>query len=686
MKGIQPNKKKMDGVGVVLYVAYLLMLLASVLLVVRILFIQATFRPDPEIEKKLTPPSRMVKIEASRGNILAEDGRMLALTYPEFTVYMDCTSPSAEIWKDSLGALCKGLASVTGSKSPSEYRQILEKGRRNGSRYLKLCDGLDITQMHKVRELPIFCHGKYRGGLIVETKNKRHYPYGKLGRRTIGFVRDAGSTVGNKYVGIEGKYDETLRGTDGKFWTARTDFGYVQRFDSSYTKASDGLNVRTTLNIDYQTIADNALRKNIESDPSLEGGCVVLMDVKTGAIRAMVNLMRGSAEGSSLEEISNLAIGRRGEPGSVFKTSCLMIMLKDGHVTSLDDCIPTNHGVLAGYRYAPDEHITDYERIHNSRNIPIIEGFKVSSNYMFRYLAVKHYGNKPDTYIKKLQDLHLGDPFEFDIEGLASPTLPNPKSPYWSKTDLTGAATGYAVDQTPLQILTFYNAIANKGRMMKPYLVESIEQEDKVVKAKGPTVLDQGICSAAIADTLTRALKAVTEEGTAHRLKTARCAVAGKTGTARVALDTGGYSDAEGRKKQQGTFVGFFPAEDPQYSIICTVYSYLSHKDYYGGTIPAATVKEIVDNIYGIDPYWQEGIAKSAGLPQADSVTADAPVIENGQIKVPDLTGLGLKDAMFKLENMGLVCSYEGMGHIVSQAPKGGTAVPPGSEITIKLD
>ena len=679
------KKKKADSIGIILYLIYLLMLLASAFLVVKIVLIQTTFKPDPEIEAKLTPSSRMVKIEAARGNILAEDGRMLALSYPEYSIFLDCTVAADSVWTADVEELSKGLAKLTGSRSAAQYRKILNDGHKKRSRYLCLGKKLTLKQLEKAKELPILKLGQYRGGFLVESRNTRHYPYKSLGRRTIGFVRDSSTGVGNRFIGLEGKYNEVLSGTDGKFWTTRSDFGRVQLFDSTAVKASDGLDIRTTLNIDFQSISDYALRERISDVEELEGGCVVIMDVHTGAVKAMVNLLRDGRSHGQLSEISNLAVGRRGEPGSVFKTSCLMMMLENGYVKSLDERIPTNRGVLDGYRYAPDEHITDYERKHGNM-IPIIDGFKVSSNYMFRYLAVKYYGYRPEEYIGNLHKYHLGDPFEFDIDGLAAPMLPNPKSKYWSKTDLTGAATGYAVDETPLQILMFYNAIANKGKMMKPYLVEAIERNGEVVAAKGPVVLEESICSKATTDALTRALKAVTEEGTATRLKDAKCQVAGKTGTARVALDEGGYADRQGRKKQQGTFVGFFPADDPQYSIICTVYSYLSHKDFYGGSIPAATVREIVDAICGIDPYWQPQIQAAGKVPRMESKSEPAERVEADSTIVPRLEGLGLKDAIYSLECAGLDFCYRGAGHITGQSPEAGAKVKAGSTVKFEME
>ena len=237
---------------------------------------------------------------------------------------------------------------------------------------------------------------------------------------------------------------------------------------------------------------------------------------------------------------------------------------------------------------------------------------------------------------------------------------------------------------TPLHVVTFYNAIANKGRMMKPYLVESIEKDGAVVKKYGPSVLNN-ICTRATADTVTRALQAVVNDGTATRLKQAKLSVAGKTGTAQVVLNakeragsSDPYHDIRGRKKNQGTFVGFFPSEDPKYTILVTVYSYLSSQSFYGGTKPALAVREIVDNIYAIDPQWSESVHRGGVMPQMTPKTAQA-----APGKVPDVKDFGLMDAVYAIENSGYRCVYE--GHVSRQSPAAGAALARGETVKLTL-
>ena len=528
--------------------------------------------------------------------------------------------------------------------------------------------------------------GQYKSGIIVRKKDSRQYPYGTLARRTIGYVKDNRNSNGNNHIGLEGKYDYVLHGKEGEVWLRPTDNREkIQNYDSTYVKPEDGLDVRTTLDITLQDIVYKAMRKQMSANPKVVEGCAVLMDVKTGAIRSMVNLTK-SPKDSSLNEIYNMAIGFGAEPGSVFKATTLMTAIEDGFVKSLDDVIPKNNGVIPGY--PRDEHI------NGGGDISILHGFEISSNYVFRYLAVKNYADNPKRFLDKLYMYKMGQAFDFDLEGLQEPVLPSPDSKSWSNTDLGSTAIGYSIRETPLHILTFYNAIANKGRMMKPYLVESVERDGVVKTKKGPSVLNASICSKATADTMLRAMRAVTSEGTATRLKGAKLQVAGKTGTSRQVLSgeeikeygmTNPYVTKDGSYHNLATFVGFFPVENPKYSAIICMKSDLIRGSLYGGVGPAAAMREIVDAIYTLEPEWGSEMSASAKVPQMES---GEKIQEKSDIKnpiVPDVTGLGLKDALYVIENSGLRCKYSGTGHVSSQSPKAGTKTANGSTIAITL-
>ena len=413
----------------------------------------------------------------------------------------------------------------------------------------------------------------------------------------------------------------------------------------------------------------------------------LVMDVETGAIRAMVNLRRDGS--GALGETYNYAIGRAGDPGSVFKLTTLMTLLEDGKVT-LDTEVPTFHGRWSwkGEKLPADTYLKD-----KGEYISVADGLKLSSNHVFRYLACMNYGEdirQQKRLVDKLYEYKMNEKFDFDLEGLAEPVIPAPGSSRWSGTTLPSIAIGYSVLETPLHILMFYNGIANKGKLMKPYLVEAMERDGKKVKRMGPEVLNGSICSKATADTLVRALKLVVDEGTGRRLKSARCDIAGKTGTAQIPFvtETGGkartvYKDRDGRKQHQGTFVGFFPADDPKYSAIVSVYSKLSTEDFYGGSIPAETFREIADDIYTLSPDWGNELKSRGDVPEM--TTRGVISGEDNIEEVPDVKGLGLTDAIWSIENCGYRCIYEGTGHVIRQSPEAGSKARKGRTVKLTL-
>ena len=690
-------KKKRDRIGVILYCFYAIVLVAGFFIIGKMVCIQLFWKPDKDVARFFLPPSTKSVIEPDRGAIIGSDGKLLAMSTPMYQLYMDCTvlksvfrgknNPDSleRDWLSKAKAFSDGLAKEVGGSAGDYYRMIVT-GRKDGNRYMRLTADLDRGALLRLQKLPLMKEGRYKSGIIVNKRDSRQYPYGTLARRTIGYVKDNRNSNGNNHIGLEGKYDYALHGKEGEIWLRPTDNRErIQNYDSTYVKPEDGLNVRTTLNITLQDIVDKAMRKQMAANPKINEGCAVIMDVKTGAIRSMVNLTKDPKD-SSLNEVYNMAIGFAAEPGSVFKATTLMTVIEDGFVKSLDDVIPMNNGVIPGY--PQDTHI------RGNGEISVLRGFEISSNYVFRYLAVKNYNDNPKRFLDKLYMYKLGQAFDFDLKGLREPYIPSPDSKQWSATDLGSTAIGYSVKETPLHILTFYNAIANKGRMMKPYLVESIEKNGAVKTKKGPSVLNASICSKATADTMLRAMRAVTSEGTAKRLKGAKLTVAGKTGTSRQVLSkeeidkygmSSPYVTKDGSYHNLATFVGFFPAENPKYSAIVCMKSDLIRGSLYGGVGPAAVMREVVDAIYVLDPEWGNAISSSAKVPQ---MKIDREIHEQADTKnpvVPDVTGLGLKDAMFIIENSGLRCRYTGTGHVTSQTPSPGARATEGSAITLTL-
>ena len=683
-------------------------LAVSMLVAGKIIYLQYIWEPNSKFVKDFKPAKQKEIIEPERGSILDHNGRLLAISTPLYNIRMDCYvqkehneqdkekgMEAEEEWLKNARLLSGGLARTL--KEPGKdslyYWSLIRKGRTEKKRYVSIARNIDHGVLLELQDLPLFNLPGHKGGLIVEKVDRRLYPYGSLARRVIGYVKNNDDTSAI-HVGIEGKYHYLLHGTKGVAWKKRTDkWKSIEDKDSTYTAAEDGADVRTTLDINMQDIADKALRKNMAANQFIKEGCVVIMDVKTGAIRAMVNLQKDSL-GNYFESF-NMAAGRPAEPGSVFKAVTLTTLLEDKKV-ELETRIPTRHGIMEEYplnEVAQDNYIVNYERNTGESRISVIHGFQISSNYVFRRLVKDNYGENPEEFTSRLHSYNLGANFDFELteRGSGKPSIPDPREKSWSRTSLISSAIGYSVKVTPLQVATFYNAIANGGKMMKPYIVECTERDGVAEKVNKPTLLNS-ICSEATADTLTRALKRVTSEGTAKVLKNARCQVAGKTGTSRMYLTPkeqkgsgNPYEDINGRKRHQGTFVGFFPADEPKYTAIVVTYTGLLDMgvNVYGGAEAAKTFKDIVDGVWSHETEWSQEIEADGNIPEmkARNITTD----RTEGSPVPDVIGMGLTDALYTIENCGYICEYSGTGHVTSQVPKSGSASPKGRTIKIVL-
>ena len=692
----------------VLMYFYLFFLAVSLVIIGRIAYIQFIWKPDPKFIKHFQPSYQITRIEPERGSIIDHNGRLLAISTPLYNIYMDCYvqkeaneknektgKEDEQKWMGKARQLSEGLARVLDKegKDAAYYWDKIRTGRAAKKRYVSIVKGIDHGTLSELKRLPLFNEPAHKGGLIVEKEERRLYPYGTLARRVIGYVKNNNDTSAI-HVGIEGKCHYRLHGKNGVAWRKKTDrFIWIQSVDSTYIPAKDGDDVRTTIDINIQDIADKALRKNMGLNEHIKEGCAVVMDVETGAVRAMVNLQKDSNGG--FNESFNMAAGRPGEPGSVFKAATLTTLLEDGKVT-LDTKIPTNKGIMEEYsvREVPqDDYIVKFENRTGEKRISVLYGFQISSNYVFRRLVKDFYGDCPEEFTSRLHSYNLGADFDFELteRGSGKPSIPSPDEKSWSRTTLISSAIGYSVKVTPLQVATFYNAIANDGKMMKPYIIESTEKDGVKTQEFHPTLLSS-ICSKATADTLTRALSQVTSEGTAKRLKNAKRSVAGKTGTARMHLSKAEqngsgnpYEDDKGRRRHQGTFVGFFPADEPKYTAIVVTYTDMLNPgvNVYGGETPAATFKDIVDEIWAYEMEWSEEIQAKGSVPEmkARNIVTDRTTGS----PVPDVIGMGLKDAIFAIENSGYVCEYTGTGHVTSQTPKAGTQTKKGETVKITL-
>ncbi len=674
---------KRDMVSMTLMFIQVIFIFTAIVLVGQLFYVWLGYKPDPVYNAAFTPTPVKEITEPVRGSILARDGKILATSVPYFDVHMDCTAQKEEYeslvkagrdlisraeayrtlaaegkhvrkinreaddmqkrgearvakgteqereWLRQADSLSRDLASILGDRSAAQYFELITTGRSNGQKYVKICQNVDYATVVKLRQAHLFRNGRFVGGYIESRTEMRQYPYDNLARRVIGAVAE--NNEANSLIGLEGKYDYALKGREGTRWLKKTDHGeLIPDYDSVTVKVRDGVDVRTTIDIEMQDFAHNALYNKILENDNIEGGCVIVMEVKTGAIRTMVNLERNKAGIPS--EIYNHAVAHSGDPGSVFKLVTLMTLLEEKKLTSLETMVPTFGG---RWNFSSQNTFVDeYLQKWPSREISVIDAFKISSNNVFRYLAWENYGDDPKHLTDKISEYKLTEAFDFDLLGCATPTLPTPGSPSWSGTALPSIAIGYSVNVTPLHIITLYNAVANKGKMMKPYLVESLEENGRVVEKHGPVILDGSICSTATADTLLRALCAVTTKGgTGAGLIGAKFKVAGKTGTAQIPFvaNVGGkervvYKDAGGNRRHQATFVGFFPAEEPKYTAIVVMYSRLGHTNLYGAAgVPV--FRTIIDGIYALDEDIQEPLRVQK---RRRTVQPAPPVGENG--------------------------------------------------------
>lgn len=645
---VQPEaREKRTPVDRTMFWVYIILLVASVGFAVKIFFTVTTYSIDPFVEQKITPHSKKVTVQPYRGAILAADGSYLALAAPEYNIFMDCTIRKREFaekktnalsekwqiktarseadWRKQAAQLCDSLAVIFPEKSSKEWNELIIGKRENKGAHVLIRKNVNYTTYLRLKGAyrEAFNNAdNYKTGFIEESTSRedyiRHYPYGALARRTIGNIPREGD---KHFIGIEGRYNKVLRGEYGYEYLKTVDGKKsILDNDSTSVKSQNGLDILTTIDVNFQQIAHNALKRDIEESEHLWGGCAIVMDVKTGAIRAMVNLQKDSVSGKCYENKMDYAIRRSADPGSVFKAIDCILLLEDGLIPSLDYKVPTHAGSYDAGRfgngkgpYKDDDLMPTYLRDRGMRTdtIRVIDGLKISSNNIFRELVVDNYGSNPQHYLDRLYSTGLFTDFEFDVNGLATPSLPKISKGGWNGygPTLPTMAIGYSVTLTPLHVLTLYSGIANGGTMMRPYLIEGFMKDGVLMDGfkagnTGRGILNGALCSKETADEVKRGLRMVVEDGTGKEILKAKCAVAGKTGTARILQDqviNGKVIptyEKNGKKQYQATFVGFWPYEDPKYAAIMVVYSTpLRYETLYGAR-NVRYMKEIVDKTY----------------------------------------------------------------------------------------
>lgn len=650
--------------------------------------------------------TRFHTIPAERGNILSSDGRLMATSLPFFEIRFDAANPAVDdqLFYEKVDSLAFSLAQQFRDFDKAYYKQKLISARKSGNRYLLLRRRVTYPELQEIKRFPLFNLGRYQGGLIAEQSNKREIPFGVLAHRTIGYVRNE---AGAQSVGLEASYDQYLSGRDGRRLMQRISGGvWVPINDDNEIEPQNGFDLITTIDLNMQDMAENALLRALEHH-NADHGSVILMEVATGKIRAVANLGRMGESG--YWEKYNYAIGEAAEPGSTFKTATMMALLEDGYV-NIQDTVDIGYGETWFHGKAMKD-----AKPHNYGRVTIDSAFGLSSNVGISVLANQFYKDKPAQFIEHLRRFHLGEITGIEIKGEGEPLIKNPGDEGWSLISIPWMSVGYEVKLTPLQVLNFYNTIANGGRMMRPYLVESINSYGNPVESFSPEVIDRAICSERTLQDIHHMLVGVVERGTARGIYNSNYQIAGKTGTAQIAQGSTGYA-----RVYQSSFVGYFPADNPQYSCIVTITA-PSNGVYYGSSVAAPVFREIADKIYANKIRLQEDqaegvlaeaqpeltiagysddlrvICQTLGFPwnagmeepwvkaqiRPDSISLAA--VAAPADKVPNVRGMGLRDALFLLENSGLQVQVEGQGKVHYQSILPGTPARRGASILLKL-
>jgi cell division protein FtsI (penicillin-binding protein 3) len=649
------------------------------------------------------------EIPATRGNIYAENGSLLATSLPFYKVAMDPTVIKPELYEKGIDSLALMLSSFYQDKSAAAYKRMISDSRLEGKRYLVLNrKQINYQEMQKLVKWPIFRAGRSTGGVIFEKVEKRYRPFSSLASRTVGYLTEEAHGAG-----IEYSFNNYLSGKNGKALFQRLAGGtWKPVLDAEDLKPEDGFDVLTTLDVNIQDVAETALRRQL-TDRDAAFGSVIVMEVATGQIKAITNLQR-NASGNGYSESYNYAIANEGnrEPGSTFKLFSMLALLEENKI-SLEQLVDTGNGVYRFY----DRNMRDAKNGGYGK-ITIREAFEKSSNVGISRLVDEHFGSNPSKFMEYLDQVGLKDPLGFQLTGEGKPYFKKPGSKNWYGTSLPWISIGYESTLNPIHTLAFYNAVANDGIMVKPYIVKTIVKGNIVEKKYETQVIRQRIASEKTIKALQELLEGVVSNGTAKNIANADYKIAGKTGTAQKLINNT-YTQI-----YYTSFAGYFPADNPKYSMIVVIDS-PSGLAAYGGDVSAPVFKEIADRIYALDldlnpinqaklavaeassqkpSYLPAGnteelqqILQKLGLKYAPTQSEDwvKPVSSEQGLNwqaneidrqtIPDVAGLSLKDALFILENKGLKVNYSGKGRVQIQSVTPGSALIPNSTITLVL-
>lgn len=688
---------------------YVLMLVVGIAIVAKIIVIQTVDREEL-LESARRADIRIVSVPAVRGNIFSKNGTLLATTIPVFDIHFDPVAVPQDRFDKEIGALSDSLAKMLKTHTKSQFVNMFTKARKNNKRYVKVARKLKMDEYERLRTFPIFKE-RLGNGLIANKQLVRERPYGDIAMRVIGYVNYK-DTLNPVKVGLEGAYDTCLSGRDGVQMRRRVNGGrFIDVPASVNVTPSNGKDIYTSIDAKIQDVAEESLRRCLDENKAQQG-CVIMMDVKSGFIEVMASL-RYNEKKKKYEESYNFAIAENVEPGSTFKAITMTALLENDPNFNINRVL--NLGTTGKMRF--HNRIMTDSHVVGEGHPTVKQCFWESSNIAFGYLTTEAFESNPQRFIDLIYKTKINEPLNLDIKGEGKPYIKSTSSKLWSKVSLPWMSIGYEETVTPITLLTYYNAIANDGKMVKPQFVKEIRRGNEVVKTFDTIVINEKIASDRTIKTLQELLRGVVENGTAKLLKTCAFPVAGKTGTAQIAQN-GNYN----KKNYTASFVGYFPADDPKYTCIVVISNPMGGK-YYGASVSAPVFKEIAEKVYatelGItdetanypanaDKYtkasmaWYEDVndyCTMAGVRMVDaelnsewvkvthSVNGGVAMrsIELNDETVPDLTGMNVMDAVYLLESMGWKVSFSGRGLVESQSVKAGTKLDKGKTISLKL-
>jgi len=580
-------------------------------------------------------------IEPNRGNVYSADGSLLATSIPKYDIRIDAIQPKQTVFDEHIGALADSLSAYKG-KSTSYYKNTIRKARKNKNRYFLLARNISYSDYIRMRNFPLLNLGAIKGGLIVEQTTRREHPMGEIAARSIGYERIDENNYATR-VGIDGAFGERyLQGKKGTRLKQKIGNGQWKPIaDYDQVEPQDGYDLYTTIDVNIQDIAHHSLLGQLEMYEA-EHGCVVVMDVKTGEIRAISNLAKTS-KGTYYEKL-NYAVGESHEPGSTFKVMAMMAALED-RVIDTSTVIDAQNGRKMFY----GRPINDSGRGHGK--ISAARAMEVSSNIGLATIINDNYSKKPERFLDRLSKWKLDQPLGISIIGEGKPDIPRPGASNWSRNALPSMAYGYNLTMTPLQTLAFYNAIANDGELIKPRFIKSVKSFDKDIEVFNKEVLVNKICSDKTLFEMRDILKNIIIRGTGKRMYSETFSMAGKTGTART--DYANFEEWKKDKKYISSFAGYFPADNPKYSCIVVIHKPSTKVGYYGADVSGPVFKRIAQKIYTDTPIIDE--VQTSGF-KDDLVNKDFESYyqkaQNYKELMPSVIGMPAMDAIALLENL----------------------------------